>query len=154
MEIRGSADGVPPQAGSSPGSGRSAITRWTRGRVAHAGDARYFGHAGFFGSAGAIHLAQPIVAMAAMPDGSGYWFSGVDGGLFNFGTAPFDESGVGEGLSSVVGMVTDGSPTLQAFGSIPAVRAADLPPRVLHLLRAGGTRSIAVDREGTLGPRC
>ena len=104
--------------------------------VASDGGIFAFGDAGFFGSTGAIHLAQPIVAMAAMPDGGGYWFSGADGGLFNFGTAPFDGSGVGQGLSSVVGMVTDGSPTLQAFVSIPAVRAADLSPRVLHVLRA------------------
>src|SRR5581483_1538331 len=32
-----------------------------------------YGSAGFFGSTGAIPLNQPIVGMAATPDGRGYW---------------------------------------------------------------------------------
>ena len=49
----------------------------------------------FYGSTGAIRLNQPIVAMAAMPTGNGYWFSAADGGLFTFGDAPFQGSGSG-----------------------------------------------------------
>ena len=94
----------------------------------------------FYGSTGSIHLAQPIVAMAAMPDGSGYWFSAADGGLFNYGSAPFYGSAVGHGLGPVVDMVTDGSPTLQGILSIPAMRAAQLSPRLDLLLQARGVR--------------
>ena len=39
------------------------------------------------------HLAAPIVAVAAMPAGTayweGYWLAGADGGIFNYGSAPF-----------------------------------------------------------------
>ncbi|HZT96846.1 MAG TPA: hypothetical protein VFB34_08420 [Chloroflexota bacterium] len=47
------------------------------------------GDAHFFGSAGAIHLAKPIVGMAATPDGGGYWLVASDGGIFNYGDARF-----------------------------------------------------------------
>ena len=69
--------------------------------------------------------------MAGMPDGGGYWFTAADGGLFNYGNAPFDGSGAGQGLGTVVGMATDGVPTYQAQIDIPAIR----PP----LARAGST---------------
>ncbi|HET9773171.1 MAG TPA: Ig-like domain-containing protein [Acidimicrobiia bacterium] len=48
-----------------------------------------YGKAGFFGSTGAIKLNQPIVGMAATPDGKGYWMVASDGGIFAFGDAPF-----------------------------------------------------------------
>ena len=64
--------------------------------------------------------------MAAMPDGGGYWFSAVDGGLFNYGTAPFYGSGVGLGLGPIVDMATNGGPTVQAANDFPAVRQGDL----------------------------
>ena len=41
----------------------------------------------FYGSTGAIHLNQPIVGMAATPDGGGYWLVASDGGIFTFGDA-------------------------------------------------------------------
>jgi predicted GH43/DUF377 family glycosyl hydrolase len=47
------------------------------------------GSAGFYGSAGGIHLNQPIVGMASTPDGKGYWMVASDGGIFNYGDAPF-----------------------------------------------------------------
>jgi hypothetical protein len=75
--------------------------------VASDGGIFTYGDAQFYGSTGAIHLAQPIVAMAAMPTGGGYWFSAADGGLFNYGDAPFDGSGVGTGLGQVVDMASD-----------------------------------------------
>ncbi len=36
-----------------------------------------------------IHLNQPIVGMAATPDGGGYWLVASDGGIFTFGDAGF-----------------------------------------------------------------
>ena len=48
-----------------------------------------FGDAGFFGSTGNIALNQPIVGMAATPDGKGYWLVAADGGVFTFGDAGF-----------------------------------------------------------------
>ena len=38
---------------------------------------------------GAMHLNDPIVGMAATPDGKGYWLVASDGGIFTFGDAPF-----------------------------------------------------------------
>ena len=83
--------------------------------VASDGGIFAYGDAQFYGSTGNIHLAQPIVGMAAMPDGGGYWFTAADGGLFNYGTAPFYGASAGTGIGSVVGMASDGAPTLQAF---------------------------------------
>src|SRR5581483_4090016 len=37
-------------------------------------------------------LNRPIVAMAATPDGHGYWFTASDGGVFTFGDAAFFQS--------------------------------------------------------------
>jgi SpoIID/LytB domain protein len=48
-----------------------------------------FGGAPFFGSAGNIKLNQPIVGMAATPDGQGYWLVAADGGIFTYGDAKF-----------------------------------------------------------------
>jgi hypothetical protein len=84
--------------------------------VASDGGIFSYGDAQFFGSTGSIHLAQPIVGMAAMPDGGGYWFTAADGGLFNYGTAPFQGASAGTGIGTVVGMATDGAPTLQSLG--------------------------------------
>ena len=44
------------------------------------------------GSTGNIHLNQPIVGMAATPDGGGYWMVASDGGVFSFGDAAFHGS--------------------------------------------------------------
>jgi len=43
----------------------------------------------FFGSMGGSHINQPIVGMAATPDGGGYWEVAGDGGVFAFGDAGF-----------------------------------------------------------------
>src|SRR5579884_932788 len=48
-----------------------------------------YGSNAFYGSAGDIHLAQPIVGMAATPDGHGYWLVASDGGVFTYGDAAF-----------------------------------------------------------------
>ncbi|MDA8399718.1 MAG: hypothetical protein M0008_06670, partial [Actinomycetota bacterium] len=57
--------------------------------VASDGGIFSFGDAKFYGSMGAKHLNQPIVGMAATPDGKGYWFVASDGGIFSFGDAKF-----------------------------------------------------------------
>jgi hypothetical protein len=48
-----------------------------------------FGDARYLGSMGGKPLNQPIVGMAATPDGGGYWLVARDGGVFAFGSAPF-----------------------------------------------------------------
>ena len=66
----------PPTAG--------ATGRWPPTAASSAiGDAR------FYGSTGAIPLNQPVVGMAATPDGRGYWLVAADGGIFAFGDASF-----------------------------------------------------------------
>jgi hypothetical protein len=47
---------------------------------------------------GGSHLNQPMVAIAANPDGTGYWTAAVDGGVFSFGDAPFRGSATGSGV--------------------------------------------------------
>jgi hypothetical protein len=96
-----------------------------------------FGDAPFYGSTGSLHLSQPIVAMAAMPDGHGYWFTAADGGLFAFGSAPFYGSGVGLGLGPVVDMATNGDPTVQASADEPAIR----PGGFAHLRPTGSRKA-------------
>jgi hypothetical protein len=44
-----------------------------------------FGNAPFYGSMGGTRLNQPIVGMAAPPQGGGYWLVASDGGIFSFG---------------------------------------------------------------------
>jgi hypothetical protein len=41
------------------------------------------------GSVADVDLAAPIVGMAALPDGTGYWLAAADGGVFSLGSAPF-----------------------------------------------------------------
>jgi len=75
--------------------------------------------------------------MAAMPDGGGYWFTAADGGLFNYGDAPFYGAAAGSGIGTVVGMATDGAPTLQAFLDLSRERAhADSPVPLIRPLPA------------------
>jgi hypothetical protein len=50
-------------------------------------------------------LDQPIVGMAATPDGGGYWLVASDGGVFAFGDAQFHGSMGGKPLDQpIVGM--------------------------------------------------
>ncbi len=77
--------------------------------VARDGGIFSFGSAQFYGSTGAIHLNQPIVGMAATPDGHGYWLVARDGGIFTFGDAQYHGSvpQILPGLTGIVGMVAD-----------------------------------------------
>jgi hypothetical protein len=73
--------------------------------VASDGGIFAFGDAAFFGSTGSLHLNQPIVGMAATPDGQGYWLVASDGGIFAFGDAAFLGSMGGQPLNKpIVGM--------------------------------------------------
>jgi hypothetical protein len=65
------------------------------------------GQATFHGSMGGAKLNQPIVGMAATPDGGGYWEVAADGGIFSFGDAAFYGSTGSLKLSKpIVGMAT------------------------------------------------
>jgi hypothetical protein len=57
--------------------------------VASDGGVFTFGNLPFCGSTGAIGLNEPVVGMAATPDGGGYWLVASDGGIFSFGDAKF-----------------------------------------------------------------
>jgi hypothetical protein len=67
-----------------------------------------FGDAKFYGSAGAIHLAKPIIGMTATSSGRGYWLLASDGGVFAFGDAKFFGSTGGFTLDApIVGMAAN-----------------------------------------------
>ncbi len=52
-----------------------------------------------------LHLNQPVVGMAATPDGNGYWLVASDGGIFTYGDAQFYGSTGGIHLNQpIVGM--------------------------------------------------
>ena len=88
-----------PAGGSGSGSGPGY---WL---VASDGGVFSFGDARFFGSTGAIHLAAPVVGMAATPDGGGYWLVASDGGVFSFGDARFfGSTGAIHLAAAIVGM--------------------------------------------------
>jgi hypothetical protein len=64
-----------------------------------------FGDAAFEGSAGGLHLKEPIVGMAPTPGGGGYWLVASDGGIFNYGNAGYYGSMGGKPLMApIVGM--------------------------------------------------
>ena len=66
-----------------------------------------------------MRLNKPIVAMAARPQGDGYWLVAEDGGVFSFGAAQFHGSGAGYTLRGpVVGMI----PTTTGNGYVLVVR--------------------------------
>lgn len=54
----------------------------------------------FYGDVSRLKLAAPIVAMAATPDGKGYWLVGRDGGVFAFGDASYEGSVPGAELAA------------------------------------------------------
>ncbi|MGD0880183.1 MAG: hypothetical protein ABSB09_01255 [Acidimicrobiales bacterium] len=65
------------------------------------------GGAPFLGSMGATRLDQPVVGLAATPDGGGYWLVASDGGIFSFGDAQFYGSMGGQHLNEpIVGMAS------------------------------------------------
>jgi hypothetical protein len=71
------------------------------GALLAAADGGVFAFCGapFYGSMGGQHLNQPIVGIAATPDGGGYWLVASDGGVFSFGDAGFHGSMGGQHLN-------------------------------------------------------
>jgi SpoIID/LytB domain protein len=66
-----------------------------------------FGSAGADGSMGGKPLNEPIVGMAATPNGGGYWLVASDGGIFSFGNAKFYGSMGGKPLNEpIVGIAS------------------------------------------------
>ncbi|MGH9122456.1 MAG: phosphodiester glycosidase family protein [Acidimicrobiales bacterium] len=97
-----------------------------------------FGDAGALGSPGSLN--QPIVGMASTPDGKGYWLVASDGGIFNFGDAPFLGSGATAGAGSPFVAVTS-TPTGQGYWLTRAglsVAPANLRPLVSPALAGEG----------------
>ena len=87
---------------------------------------------------GGQHLNKPIVAMAATPDGGGYWLVASDGGIFSYGDAQFYGSTGGIPLNKpIVGMAA--TPDGGATGW--CVRRRHLRLRRRGLLRLHGRAS-------------
>ena len=104
-----SSTGTSGQVSAYPVVGASAVSAWPTWRKTPAHDATLpvppptagywitgsdgglfaFGNAPYKGSAGSMTLTQPVVGMAATPDGMGYWMVASDGGIFAFGDAGF-----------------------------------------------------------------
>jgi hypothetical protein len=60
-------------------------------------------------------LNQRIVAIAAMPDGLGYWLVGRDGGVFIFGGAHFYGS-LGATPTAIVGIIANANNGYRLIG--------------------------------------
>ena len=87
-------------------SGTGAIGYYqvsSSGRVAH------FGDAAFYGDATNVHLNRPIEGIAQTGDDGGYWLVADDGGIFNYGDAQFFGSAGALPLNKpIVGMAATG----------------------------------------------
>jgi hypothetical protein len=60
---------------------------------------------------GGSQLNASVVGIAATPDGKGYWLAAGDGGVFSFGSAPFEGSMGGKQMNApVVGIATFAPP--------------------------------------------
>jgi hypothetical protein len=60
------------------------------------------GAAPFLGSPTNLALSAPIVAMAATPDGAGYWLVGADGGVLSYGDARYFGGAAGRPLAAPI----------------------------------------------------
>ncbi|MHB1731888.1 MAG: CAP domain-containing protein [Ferrimicrobium acidiphilum] len=76
------------------------------GGVTADGSAKTYGSTysdGMTGLGGSHPLAAPIVGMASLPSGNGYYLVGADGGVFNFGSAPYHGSTYTYGITGLSG---------------------------------------------------
>jgi len=73
----------------------------------------------FHGSHGGSHLNQPVVGIAATPDGGGYWLAASDGGVFNYGDAGFYGSMGGTPLNKPVAGIA-GDPATGGYWLVAA----------------------------------
>jgi hypothetical protein len=81
---------VDPNSGQARQTGGAVSCSTAPGYRMAAADGGVFSFcAPFYGSMGGHPLNQPIVGMAATPDGGGYWLVAADGGIFTFGDAGF-----------------------------------------------------------------
>jgi ribosomal protein L24E len=78
-------------------------TNLVRDETAAPGTVLPFGDARFFGPEGK-QVHEPIVAMAATPDGKGYWLVGPDGTVLTFGDAHLYGSAGSPRISPIVAM--------------------------------------------------
>ena len=80
---------------------------------------RCYSAEGPYGSLATTGLNQPIVSMAATPDGKGYWEVASDGGIFSFGDANFYGSMGGRPLNQpVVGLAA--TPDAKGYWEVAA----------------------------------
>jgi len=63
-------------------------------------------------------LNQPVVGMAATPDGGGYWLVARDGGIFTFGDAGYYGNALGATTSPAVGISGSGGGYRVVYGQI------------------------------------
>ena len=71
------------------------------GRVTGFGNDSYLN---YLGDLSATKLNEPIVGMATVPNGGGYWMVASDGGIFNYGDAAYDGSLGSAGHTDIVGI--------------------------------------------------
>jgi hypothetical protein len=115
-----------PPASAAMGRSTSEPGYWL---VAADGGIFAYGDAAFHGSAGAVHLNQPIVGMASTPDGRGYWLVAADGGIFAYGDAAFHGSAGAVHLNQpIVGMATAMSTTFGIATSASTSQTEMSPP--------------------------
>ena len=91
---------------SSATSSGGLIAASNSGGVAADGSATYHGDTysdGLTGLSGSKPLSAPIVGMATLPGGGGYYLAGADGGVFNFGSAPYHGSTYSYGITGLGG---------------------------------------------------
>jgi cell wall-associated NlpC family hydrolase len=85
----GAGASTPSPAGAGVGTAPSGLLSTNFWLATAQGDVWNFGRAGSYGSAAAVTLAHPIVAIAPTSDDGGYWLVGSDGGIFTYGDATF-----------------------------------------------------------------
>jgi hypothetical protein len=151
--ISGAAAASTPDRHAKPHHGK--LYRFSYDLVTASGAVKTFGGAGWWGSTSTKHLNAPMIGMAVLPNGLGYWLAGSDGGVFSFGEAKFygslgaktlpsghsiiaivgTRSGLGYWLVDASGVVTPFGDAL-ALGALPV---ADVKTPIV---------SVAISRDG------